>query len=182
MHVYPLIVVDGCGDGKEAMERAGGWADELIEEWETYDYGGPLTPGKDGELAGIVIQAGAREYREAISWALGVEKDLIKEHWDVLRQALAVFGDRDTPPSLEEAFDAHYRMGAGCGGFIKSGTEMLHKESFGLALYRAKKLAQLLEGRPSLDRFLYDKREQTPCPAGEEKRSQVWAVRCDFHY
>jgi hypothetical protein len=181
MHVRPLIVVDGCGDADGAVRRAAYHARGLRRRPGLYDFGGPLEPGKDGAPEEIVMQAGKEPYRLGIEMALTTEKLLARECWDVLRQAVDVFDQLDGPPGLEEKFSVRYRAGVGMGGLVAAGTEVHIEKTFGQALARAKRLGDILDGCPCADRFLYDRRENDDVPAVEEKRPEVYAVRCDFH-
>lgn len=178
MHVYPMIVVDGCGSQDEAREKAQGRSEELAEAG-VYDYGGPMEETRNEPT---VLMAGTAEYREAVLDALETERGEIREYWTILKQAVKRFGDREHPPASEEIFKAEFEVGVGIAGLIESGTRLRREISFGSALYRAAKLDDLLRGAPSVARFLYDFRKDTKAAVADEAKPDAWAVACDFHY
>lgn len=173
-------MVDRCKSLEEAINAAE-TESEWILNYGVYDYGGPVEAELDEDSYSPPMQGGTPKYRKGVAACLRTERHAMQEHWDVLRQAMSHFGRRKKPPRAEALFKASYKQGVGILPVIKPGQQMYTTEPFSQALWRAKQLLELLEGRPNMNRLLYDHRVNQSVPVAKETRKNVYAVPCDFH-
>lgn len=193
MHCYPVVLVS-ADDKKDATARVTSWIDSQFEEngQRIYDYGGPVEESRCEKPEEACRPAS--EVVDNIKSRIEQEKDVLRQHWRILRDYVEAFKDRDIPPmamsETSDTFKTSYKLAIGIGPIIASGTEMNEKKMAAWqGLYSARHLHDMndhieesREFFKTTEAMLYtiDDESQEALDSGEW--DGIWAVLCDFHF
>jgi hypothetical protein len=196
MHCYPVVLVS-ANSKEAAIGRVTGWIDSQFESYgqSIYDYGGPIEENRCENTEDACRPAS--EVIDNIKNRVEQEKDVLRQHWTILKAYVEAFKDQDIPPMsfFSEKENAHrfkvtYKLAIGISPLIESGAEMKEKDMAAWqGIYSARRLGHMndhieesREFFKTTEALLYtiDTESQEALESGEW--NGVWAVLCDFHF
>lgn len=151
MHSYPCLLIE-ADDAEEAFSKAEDWVNENLAHTH-FDYGGPVEADRM-ESGGPTLPQTDPKFKECVRGLLKTERDVLWEHWNIIRQGVLKYAACMTPPSNDKKVKVAVVKGIGLEAFYDAGHETTYDTNMGQVYYSMYKFHELEDhakyGRKSL--------------------------------